>query len=185
LPFGLVFQVAAFCLTIHMLISYLIKGVVVCRALHRAVDPEHSDSSDRSARSIAGWNVVVLVVMMTAWLLANLVPFFGDAVNLMGATLIPVICWMVPIVIFARWYYDAGDARPHVSKLEWCVLALEFVLISVLLVFGTFSAVSTLLEHWHTYGRPFECHCAGMWETCACSADHIGMESLCAAPHLL
>eukprot|EP00932_Pfiesteria_piscicida_P004986 SRR837773.14893.p2 GENE.SRR837773.14893~~SRR837773.14893.p2 ORF type:complete len:364 (-),score=146.03 SRR837773.14893:86-1132(-) len=181
-PFGVVFQVAAFCLMVHMLVSCLIKGVIVCNTVHRSLDPAHSSPSDKGWRALLGWNIIVVLVSMLAWLLANLVPFFTDAVNLMGATLIPISCWMIPIMIFARWYYDGGENRPKISKVEWLVLFLEMVLLVVLMTFATVFAVRTLMEHWSTYGQPFECHCEGMWETCACSADHIGMEATCSHP---
>ena len=34
------------------------------------------------------------------------------------------------------------------------------------------------------YGYPFDCHCDDMWNTCACSAEHPGMET-CAEPAAL
>ncbi len=58
-------------------------------------------------------------------------------------------------------------------------LAAEVLLILVLMTFATFFAVRTLMEHWQTHGQPFDCHCEGMWNTCACSRDHIGMADMC------
>ena len=63
LPFGIAFQVAAGCMLTHMLISYLIKGVVMCKSVH----------------------VVALMLLSIAWFLGNIVPFFGAAVDLLGA----------------------------------------------------------------------------------------------------
>merc|ERR1712232_1089818 len=46
LPFGISFQIAAMCLLTHMLISYLIKGVVFCKSLHRLIDFGYAGSDD-------------------------------------------------------------------------------------------------------------------------------------------
>jgi len=178
LPFGAAFQAAAFCLYVHMAVSYLIKGVVLCQSLHRQVDKEFSNSGDRRARSWIGWNGTVLAVLAIAYLAANVVPFFGDAVDLLGASVTPISCWIMPILMFARYYYDtAPEERPKVSKLEWAIMAVELGLAFILLVFGTYTSCMQIAEDWHTLGNPFDCHCEGMWNTCECSSGHLGMDS--------
>jgi len=118
-------------------------------------------------------------MLVSVWLLANLVPFFGDAVDLLGSTLTPLSSWVLPIAMFARWYYDAVEERPQVSAAEWAVMLCELLIALGLMILGTYSSVQTLREHWHTYGYPFACHCEGMWNTCACSSDHVGMADVC------
>jgi len=177
IPFGPVFQLAAICLVVHMLVSYLIKGVVFCGAVQRAIDREYSDSGDRRWRSWLSWDAIVLVVLLSAWLMANLVPFFADAVGLLGASLTPLSCFVIPILMFMRWYADAGIKRPHVSGLEWALMFCELALAVALILFGTITSLQDIRGHWHTYGGPFQCHCEGLWRTCACSGNHIGMEA--------
>ena len=63
LPFGIAFQVAAGCMLTHMLISYLIKGVVMCKSVH----------------------VVALMLLSIAWFLGNIVPFFGACGGFVGS----------------------------------------------------------------------------------------------------
>merc|ERR1712190_273547 len=175
LPFNLAFQIAAACLVTHMLISYLIKGVVFSGAVLRGATSTFLDPQDPRKRSLATWSGVVIPCLVASWLLANLVPFFGDLVDLLGASFTPLSCWVVPILLFLRYYYDAGQARPKVSVLEWLCIALEMSLAVVLMVMGTYSSVRNIIQHWHEYGAPFACHCEGLWNTCACSADHVGM----------
>jgi len=176
LPFNAAFQVASTCLVIHMLISYLIKGVVFCMSILKKAKPQYAHPHDSRKRTLAAWNAVVLLVLFAAWLIANLVPFFGDAVDLLGASLTPISCWIIPIMMFVRYYMDAGENRPRVSSFEWVCIVGELLLAVLLMIFGTFSSIVTLMEHWHTYGPPFDCHCEGIWNTCECSADHIGMD---------
>eukprot|EP00928_Gymnodinium_smaydae_P088997 TRINITY_DN73012_c0_g1_i1.p1 TRINITY_DN73012_c0_g1~~TRINITY_DN73012_c0_g1_i1.p1 ORF type:complete len:503 (-),score=101.81 TRINITY_DN73012_c0_g1_i1:331-1761(-) len=180
LPFGPALQIGAVCLLTHMLISYLIKGVVLCKSIHKAVDKKYAKSSNNSLRSWSGWVALVFLVLAVAWLFANLVPFFGDMVDLLGASLTPLSCWVIPICMYLRYYVDA-EKKPHISTFEWVVLALEVLLALILMVFGTASVLRTITEDWATYGAPFDCHCQGLWNTCECSADHPGMVEVCKA----
>jgi len=177
LPFNASLQAAAACLVIHMLISYLIKGVVFCRAVLTKAKEKYANPDDPRKRSMAAWNAVVIPTLACAWLFANLVPFFGDAVDLLGASFTPLSCWVMPIVMFVRYYVDADEEeRPKVSILEWIIMAAEMALGFVLMVLGTKSSIETIVSKWQVYGYPFECHCQGLWSTCACSADHYGMD---------
>jgi len=181
LPFGPLLRVAAVCLTVHMLISYLIKSIVACKAIHVLVDGAHARLD--SARAWAGWNGVMLSVMLVSWLIANLCPFFADLTGLLGASVTPVCCYLVPIACFLRLQHDLPAAERSRGRLEYAVLALELAFALTLMVFGTQDAIDTISASWETYGYPFECHCEDVWNTCACSADHAGMEDVCAPQH--
>jgi len=166
LPFGIALQVAAVCLCTHMLISYLIKGVVFCGFLQSNFDPRHADPKDMQCASWTSWNVFVIFVLASAVLIANLVPFFEEAVDLLGALFAPLSCWMLPILFFVRFWYDAGEKRPRVSCAEWTLIMAEFAVAAVLMVLGTVSSVQTIGKQWHEFGMPFSCHCEGLWNTC-------------------
>lgn len=176
IPFGPYFQVAAVCLAVHMLISYLIKSVVFCGAVQRSLDREHAGADDKSWRSRASWALVTACVLGSAWFLANLVPFFGDAVDLLGASFTPLSCWVLPIVMFLRHRKDLGKEVYPVATAEWVLICCELALAAVLMVWGTYSTMQHIVAQWHTYGGPFECHCEGLWQTCQCSAGNAAME---------
>jgi len=185
LPFGLPFQIAAGCMAAHMLISYLIKGVVFCKSIHRLVDREFASASDTRTRSWIGWMTTVVLVLCICWLLANLVPFFSDAVDLLGASVTPISCWLIPTALYIRFYWDYPHLRssghPWLTILEWIVIGAEIAMALILTFFGTAAAVDKIVKDWHTFGLPFSCHCEGLWSTCACSADHVGMTDVCSA----
>lgn len=180
LPFGPTLQVAAVCLVTHMLISYLIKGVVLARVMMGKVFPWHMDTCETGKTGVApwlSWNAVVLSLMALSYLFANLVPFFGDLVDLLGASCTPMSCWIMPIILYCRWYADgAGKTGIKTSRLEWAIMAAEMLLAIVLTVFGTYSALQTISKHWETYGGPFSCHCESLWSTCDCSPGRGGLE---------
>eukprot|EP00928_Gymnodinium_smaydae_P033110 TRINITY_DN23809_c1_g2_i1.p1 TRINITY_DN23809_c1_g2~~TRINITY_DN23809_c1_g2_i1.p1 ORF type:complete len:494 (-),score=63.24 TRINITY_DN23809_c1_g2_i1:106-1587(-) len=179
LPFGVSLQVTSVCMLIHMLISYLIKGVVLCKSCHRLADREFSHASDGRPRSWIGWVIIVVSVMGVSYTFANVVPFFGDAVDLLGASVTPICCFVIPILMFIRFYADAGEDAPDVSTMEWIVIALELLLAFILIVFGTASAVQTIMRDLDELGAPFACHCQGLWNTCECSGCYPGMIDLC------
>lgn len=186
LPFGIEFQVAAGCMLTHMLISYLIKGVVFCKSIHRVMDSKYAHANDNRPRSWCGWVSVIGLMLCVAWFLANVVPFFGAAVDLLGASFTPISCWLIPLVLYMRMCWDYPEysgkkGRPIMWHLEWVAIGLECALAVILMIFGTISAVQTIIQNWQTYGQPFECHCEGIWKTCGCSAEHAGMAEFCPA----
>jgi hypothetical protein len=174
LPFGTLSRICAACLFTHMSISYLIKNVVVSAAIHRKLDSKHAH--DTSSRAQFGWGATVFVVLCAAYLFANVVPFFTDMVDLLGASSTPISCFVVPIITFVRWYLDGGKAKRNVSVVEWVIIAIEMTLALTLTLFGTISAMQAIAQNWDSYGYPFECHCQGLWNTCECSDSHLGME---------
>lgn len=181
IPFGGWFQAAAVCLIVHMLITWVFKGIVFCRAMQTAWDPKSAE--DGSKEGWMQWGALVASVMAFSYLIAQIVPFFVDLIDLLGATLTPIVCFMMPVVFYARWLRDFGQEEDRVGYIELAVIALEMVVAFTTLFVGTYFAVNNIIESWRTYGYPFACHCQGLWNTCECSGSHPGMEQ-CKAPAL-
>mmetsp|Transcript_130668 Transcript_130668/g.279392 ORF Transcript_130668/g.279392 Transcript_130668/m.279392 type:complete len:490 (+) Transcript_130668:77-1546(+) len=178
IKYGIWFRLAALCLCCHMLITFMIKGVVLCNAVFRACS---LGLSDESLGGWSLWTLVVLVVVSVSWLFAQVVPFFSDLVDLLGASFTPVGCYMIPILFYLRWHMDFGEKDDSISFVERVVIVIEFALAALLTVAGTYFALVHIHENWNTYGFPFACHCEHIWNTCACSASHAGMEEQCPA----
>jgi len=174
LPFGGWFQVAAVCLILHMVITWVIKGIVFCRAVQTTCDPDIVD--DGSRRGWALWCALVTAVMTASYVTAQTVPFFVDLIDLIGASLAPVVCFLTPIAVYARWLLDFGGQEDRVGRLELAAIALEFLLAAVVFFAGTYMSVNHIIHSWRTYGYPFACHCYSLWNTCECSGSHPGME---------
>lgn len=181
IPFGLFFRLAAICLFSHMIVTYLIKGIVFVRAAHDFMS-QKSTEQDESYSAWQMWGVLVAIVAVLAWLVANTIPFFNELVDLVGSTVTPICCYIVPIASYVRWARDFPQKEHSISKVEGIILALEIILAIILLVFGTYFASQRIIESWETFGPPFACHCQGMWNTCQCSASHAGMLDQCPAP---
>lgn len=171
IPFGYAFRLGALCLLTHMLITYLIKAIVLCRQLHRRWD--RLEALESSSKSWLTYNVIAVAVVTASWLLSQIVPFFSDLVDLIGASLTPLLMWMVPILLYCYSNLQTGT-RMH--TLEMIVVTLELILSASLMIVGTYASLTSIKRHWDTYGGPFSCHCEDMWRSCQCSATHAGME---------
>lgn len=176
-PFGAVFQVTFACLLVQMVTTYMIKGIVLCRGMHSYIDKNAGQDDSSHAWTI--WTGLACFTALMAWLTANIVPFFNDLVDLIGASVTPVACYIIPIVCYLRFMKDHDTKEHSLSKLEGTVIALELTLAVLLLTVGTYFAVVHIGKHWGTYGPPFACHCEQMWNTCACSGSHVGMLDRC------
>jgi len=204
IPFGTTYRAASACLLIHMLIVYLIKSIVLCNAMHGLWDP--NNVNENNGKAWITWAVLVTSTLVLAYIFSQVVPFFSDFVDLLGASLTPISCFIIPVLCYIRSYVDSGKAKKAggnasesesetessssaahevfcpaacaapVCVLEWIAIALELGLGFTLTIFGTYSAANNIMKSWDTYGLPFECHCESTWNTCECSAEHVGME---------
>lgn len=175
--FGGAFRVTFACLLVQMTTAYLMKAIVIGRAMMRYADKDPDESHDATAATT--WGAIVLSVAGIAWLISSVVPFFNDLVDLVGASVTPVACYMIPIVCYVKWVKDFRSEEYALTTMDIIILTAEFTLSLLLLIFGTYFALLDIMKNWDTYGPPFACHCEGMWNSCACSATHIGMEAQC------
>lgn len=174
IPFGPAYQVAAACLIVHMIITYFLKAVVLGRAVHKRVDGKESD--DDTSHAWTTWFGIVVFIVSTSYVVANILPFFEDFVDFLGSFLTPAGCYIIPILLYERMLRDYCTEEEQPSATERAIIVVELVFSVVLTVFGTSFAVQAIYEKWDTYGGPFGCHCENLWNTCECSAQHPGMD---------
>mmetsp|Transcript_42205 Transcript_42205/g.78517 ORF Transcript_42205/g.78517 Transcript_42205/m.78517 type:complete len:464 (+) Transcript_42205:100-1491(+) len=163
IPFGNAERYAAICLVGHMLITYVIKNVVLCRGLLKELQKR---AVIESGASWSAWYCMVSAVVASSWFLAQIVPFFDDLVNLLGATFTPVVAFMVPITLYLLCVQKQDFS---VSRTEKFIIGLEITVSVVMLCYGAVSTMIKILHKWDSYGYPFECHCQNLWRTCQCS----------------
>lgn len=177
MAFGLVFRCAAATLLTHMVISFLIKGVVVVSML-KDLTTSKAKAASRQARGIP-WVVIALTVLVFSWVSGQAVPFFDDLVDLVGASLTPLSCFVLPLLYYL--HFDRATGFQHTSCAERFAICLELVFSVILLFVGTSSAMARIALQWETYGYPFQCHCEALWNSCECSADR--MAGACPMQH--
>jgi len=143
-------RLAALFLFVHMLVTYLIKANVLSRAVHRAVSPKLIN--DRTLRGRTEWFFCTIAVLVSCIIVANTIPFFDSLTGLIGALLVPVAGWNLPVV-----YYYLTEEVSKIPQSEKMLLAFIFSLGVILTVTGTYSNFSDIVDSWQTYGAPWTC----------------------------
>lgn len=174
IPFNMWFRIAAACLIVHMIITWVFKGIVLCRGIQDFSCPDLKESDSKWSWTV--WFMLVSTTLLLSWLIANVVPFFVDLVDIIGASLSPFTCFILPYWCYSRWLSDFGKDEDRVGWYEWPFVFIEITLAVIILLVGTYFALTNIYNDWETYGYPFSCHCQGIWNTCECSASHPGME---------
>lgn len=174
MPFGVWYCVAAFCLVVHMGITWMIRGTVVGHAIYKWVGWGDANKND-DVETRRWWAVLLGVMLLISWFVADLVPFVDDLVDLFGSLFMPYSCFIVPILMYCRWMWDYGEERDAIGKLEMYLIAVELVFTVVIFFVGTVFNTRTIYDNWESYGWPFQCHCTDIWSTCACSSDNLAM----------
>lgn len=175
MSFGIAFRAASTALFTHMVISYIIKGIVVVTSLMECFSAKENFGS--ATRQWTLWGAIVMGVVLSTWAAGQVVPFFTDLVDLTGAAFTPVACFILPLLFYL--HFDRSTEGQHTSRWERGLIYLELAFVTALMLGGTFVASARIAEKWETYGYPFDCHCEALWNTCECSADHSGMEGAC------
>jgi hypothetical protein len=96
LPYGHALRAAALLLFIHMIVTYLVKATVVTRAIHLYLSPKHVN--DKGFRGKLEWFGISTGLLGLSFLIGNSVPFFDELTGLIGASVVPIACWNIPIV---------------------------------------------------------------------------------------
>ena len=132
LPEGPYSQAAAGALYVHLLITYLIKGTVLARFLHRKLSP--STVNDTSARGQLVWLAVTTGLLLLCCCVALAVPAFDELTSLVGSIQTPLLGFAVPAVLLYT-------ARRHTGR---AMSTLTLVALGGVLAFGVvFAAAGT------------------------------------------
>lgn len=175
IAFGAAFQVTALCNILNMIIVFVMKGVIPARVIHRQISGAGAEHDD-SPQAWRGWTISVTILIAASYLMTQLVPFCVDLVDLVGALLLPLLDYILPIAFYLRWLQDSGTKSDRIGLFEKSLLGFYCVMAVVLSIVGSQAAVARILSSWAFYGPPFSCHCENVWDTCACSSAHLGME---------
>jgi len=170
IPYNGWLRFGALMLFLHIMIIYVINANVLGKAIHRVIWPETVE--DRSIRGKTHWFIINLGNIMACMLVALTIPFFDSLTGLIGALLMPIACWCLPIVYF---YLAHQKNNEPISRIDMILMIFIFVLGIAITIVGTYSNMLDIVDNWATYGYPFTCGCTDVWNTCDCSPDHTGM----------
>ena len=154
LPAGFARTVVGVLLAFHTLVSYLLTGQPLHRVLHLWLLPATADQPTRQGAWHWAW--ITLTLLVLAFLVANVVPFFADLQDLLGNLLGGASVFGWPAFFFLRGSKLKGRPVALVDKLM-CALFLGVCLPAFTLV-GTLNAFLVVVNDVQTNeARPFEC----------------------------
>jgi len=147
------YRLSAVCLFVHMLLTYLVKGTVLARALHRAVAPV--SAADFSSKGDMVFIFVANIILALTYVMANLIPFFDDLTSLLGALQAPVLGFIVPVLFCLK---ARKERNVVTSQTEFNVIGAIVFFVMLLFFLGIADSLLEIQHRWGTYGSPFECH---------------------------
>jgi len=140
-PPGPVSALCALSLAVHLVITYLIKGTVLTRALHKALSP--ATLADDGRQGTIVWFGLSSGVLVATYGVASAVPFFDDLMSLLGSLQTPLFGFCLPVIY--RLY--AAPAAPPL----WLLLATIFAFGVVMTLVGTVAATMDVVDDWGTH----------------------------------
>jgi amino acid permease len=152
IPQGTAFRVSAFLLAVHMVLTFMVKGTVLSRAIHMFVSPETAKDFS-SLKAYRVFFFVATAVMLFCFFVANLIPFFDDLTALLGALQTPFVGFVLPImfVLKARKKLQRDN-----RKYETRFMALIIAFMVLLFFVGLATSTSNIISKWQSYGSPFK-----------------------------
>jgi len=155
-------QIGGWCLFLHMLISYTITSAVVSRAIHLWLDPVNANVTTGITPNVQ-WFFIALAVAMNSYIVSNVIPFFKDLTEIIGALNLGPISFGFPATLYIVHRLRArrkssGISLKAMSRLDWSVCILLLFLCAYTVPIGLWADVTALIRDWHTFGGPFDCH---------------------------
>eukprot|EP00005_Dracoamoeba_jomungandri_P010131 CAMPEP_0174267232 /NCGR_PEP_ID=MMETSP0439-20130205/32927_1 /TAXON_ID=0 /ORGANISM="Stereomyxa ramosa, Strain Chinc5" /LENGTH=412 /DNA_ID=CAMNT_0015354619 /DNA_START=233 /DNA_END=1471 /DNA_ORIENTATION=+ len=169
---GVIRTIVGELLTFHVIVAYLLTGQPLCDKIHRWLyplatgtkfpDPYYDKIEFFSMTNLKGrllWLFITVFFLLFAYLVANVVPFFADFQNIIGAGMGAPVMFGWP----ALFYLVA--MRKHGQKIAILDLLVCCFFLAILTPFamgvGLTSAFKSLVNDWAEFGLPFTCHLVG------------------------
>ncbi|CAK0885978.1 unnamed protein product [Prorocentrum cordatum] len=151
-------KVAGMLMFLHVLISFTISQQVLNRAIHDRIAPGQPKAlaDPEGTRSRLLWSLLTTTTMLCAWAVANLVPFFADFVDLVGALASAPLSFLLPAALFAA-AHRRRSGRVGLGRRDALLVPVCCLVTVLIMVFGTASSAGSLQAHFHDRGAPFSC----------------------------
>jgi hypothetical protein len=144
-------------LTYHVVIAYMLTAQPLAEQIQRKIWPW--SVGDYSARGQTRWALIQAVLIAFSYVVANLIPFFADFQNIIGAAMGAPIMFGWPAVFYV-WGMRRAGRRIPIFDVFMCGLFL-LVMTPFCTFVGTVAAGMSLANDWSTFGKPFSCHLKG------------------------
>ncbi|GAB5373194.1 hypothetical protein AAMO2058_001729400 [Amorphochlora amoebiformis] len=141
----------------HVLAAYLLNNVAMVRLL-KAEYFTYRETDSENYRLFKHWTLCV-VICAFAWLIAELVPFFGDLVTIIGAVTGSPVMFALPPLFYYLALKQKGVEMSVFDK-AMCGTCF-FILFPVTFLCGIVASMNSMVEHWSQNGPPFSCTASG------------------------
>jgi hypothetical protein len=150
---GLARRIAGFLLWIHVVVSYAINSQAICASMDRIFF--HKWGPVKDLEDHHRWMILTGCMAVTAFFIANAIPFFKDLVALIGALTSIPLTLLLPAIVH-RKVVGIPIWRPTFSGRTSYLLVVFSMLFTVAALVGS---LSTILADWENHiGGFFSCH---------------------------
>jgi amino acid permease len=155
LPEGAVRSIVGLLLAYHTLVSYLLTGQPLHRAVHKMIWP-HTCDEFSSREAAMHWAAVTLSFLVFAFFVANGIPFFSDFQDLLGNLFGAATLFGWPAFFYLKGRRLRGLP---ISTRDWiCCGIFLFLLLPLFTLVGTLNSILQISRDWSKAGaHPFEC----------------------------
>mmetsp|Transcript_23013 Transcript_23013/g.50162 ORF Transcript_23013/g.50162 Transcript_23013/m.50162 type:complete len:465 (+) Transcript_23013:63-1457(+) len=140
-------------LFLYMLIAYLIKSVILTRAVHAELWPRSVDSNTKIAT--LQHFLIGLSLLIFALATANAIPIFNMIVTLCGSVYVPFLGYMLPVMNVVKTRFNT---KAKIRIWEWVIWASVFIFFTLVTIIGTYLVVLKLTNYYSAKTYPFMCH---------------------------
>lgn len=138
---------------VHVAVSYAINSQAICASMDRLFFSS-IEVWELNTRPKLRWLFLTAILSVTAFVVANAVPFFKDLVALIGALTSVPLSLHLPAVFFRR-YLQVPIWLPTRQTLSSYAL---LVFASVFMGTALAGALSSIELDWSSHGGSFACH---------------------------
>mmetsp|Transcript_11219 Transcript_11219/g.18330 ORF Transcript_11219/g.18330 Transcript_11219/m.18330 type:complete len:411 (-) Transcript_11219:152-1384(-) len=139
-------------LCFHVLVAYLVHNQPLCQELEKMLNQGRGGGAASNLQHF----LVSSALLFSAWLVANLVPFFSELVGILGAAFGSPILLFYPPFFFLKGMAAKGYPVPiyHEIILKTCL----YVLFPLTFLVGIVASFNELANRWAEEGSPFDCN---------------------------
>lgn len=149
-------------LWVHVVVSYSINSQAICSSIDRLLWQKFAESflppvDDwlSSAQAATRWLVLTLIVAVSAYSVANAIPFFADLVALIGAVTSVPLTLLLP-AMFWRKHLRVPLFLPTTTRDTMGSISLTYFAIAFM-VAATIGSLYSIRQDWSEHGPPFSC----------------------------
>lgn len=146
-------RVAGLLLWIHVAVSYAINSQAICSSMDRMFAHRWTTRLDLQHHPQRRWLILTLLMAVSSYVVANVVPFFKDLVALIGALTSVPLTFILPVILHRR-VRELPLWKPTRDSLgSYALLAFGLAF----LVTGLAGSIGSIELDWSKHGPPFSC----------------------------